>query len=180
MEGVRLLGPSKWAEIKKLAVGGIAGLLATRSAVDLKDKWRNLVRARWRRGGAEVAPRRCPTHDPLARRACLRAGLGRFHRRFLPHHPVHTNTTTGPPAVQTRVAKLPKSVLKARAHKSTSDIPLDLLLTGKPRPVLPAAPRALCALCAMGAAPAAAPDFSVSAAAKPLHCPSACPPLLLQ
>lgn len=73
VEGVRLLGPSKWAEIKKLAVGGIAELLASRSAVDLKDKWRNL----------------------------------------------------------TRVAKLPKSVLKARAHKSTSDIPLDLLLTVK-------------------------------------------------
>lgn len=35
-----------------------------------------------------------------------------------------------PPLLQTRVAKLPKSVLKARAHKSTSDIPLDLLLTG--------------------------------------------------
>lgn len=32
--------------------------------------------------------------------------------------------------LQTRVAKLPKSVLKARAHKSTSDIPLDLLLAG--------------------------------------------------
>lgn len=73
VEGVRLLGPSKWAEIKKLAVGSIAELLANRSAVDLKDKWRNL----------------------------------------------------------TRVAKLPKSVLKARAHKSTSDIPLDLLLTVK-------------------------------------------------
>ena len=47
MEGVRLLGPSKWAEIKKMAVGGIGELLTTRSAVDLKDKWRNLV------GGAE-------------------------------------------------------------------------------------------------------------------------------
>ena len=47
VEGVRLLGPSKWAEIKKMAVGGIGELLATRSAVDLKDKWRNLV------GGAE-------------------------------------------------------------------------------------------------------------------------------
>ena len=47
VEGVRLLGPSKWAEIKKMAVGGIGELLTTRSAVDLKDKWRNLV------GGAE-------------------------------------------------------------------------------------------------------------------------------
>jgi hypothetical protein len=44
VEGVRLLGPSKWAEIKKLANSGIADLLAARSAVDLKDKWRNLVR----------------------------------------------------------------------------------------------------------------------------------------
>ena len=35
-----------------------------------------------------------------------------------------------PLPLQTRVAKLPKSVLKARAHKSTSEIPLDLLLTG--------------------------------------------------
>ncbi|PSC76718.1 SANT Myb domain [Micractinium conductrix] len=73
VEGVRLLGPSKWAEIKKLAVGGIADVLTNRSAVDIKDKWRNL----------------------------------------------------------TRVAKLPKTVLKARAHKSTSDIPLELLLTVK-------------------------------------------------
>lgn len=32
------------------------------------------------------------------------------------------------------MAKLPKSVLKARAHKSTSDIPLDLLLAGELRP----------------------------------------------
>lgn len=60
MEGVRLLGPSKWAEIKKLAVGGIADLLASRSAVDLKDKWRNLARAVARgagpqpRGGTEL------------------------------------------------------------------------------------------------------------------------------
>jgi hypothetical protein len=73
VEGVRLLGPSKWAEIKKLANSGIADLLAARSAVDLKDKWRNL----------------------------------------------------------TRVAKLPKTVLKARAHKSTSEIPLELLLAVK-------------------------------------------------
>jgi hypothetical protein len=43
VEGVRLLGPSKWAEIKKMAVGGIGEVLTTRSAVDLKDKWRNLV-----------------------------------------------------------------------------------------------------------------------------------------
>jgi hypothetical protein len=44
VEGVRLLGPSKWAEIKKLTVSGICSLLTNRSAVDLKDKWRNLVR----------------------------------------------------------------------------------------------------------------------------------------
>ncbi|KAI3436234.1 hypothetical protein D9Q98_002288 [Chlorella vulgaris] len=73
VEGVRLLGPSKWAEIKKLTVSGICSLLTNRSAVDLKDKWRNL----------------------------------------------------------TRVARLSKAVLKSRSHKSTSDIPLELLLTVK-------------------------------------------------
>lgn len=73
VEGVRLLGPSKWAEIKKLTVSGICSLLTNRSAVDLKDKWRNL----------------------------------------------------------TRVARLSKVVLKSRSHKSTSDIPLELLLTVK-------------------------------------------------
>ena len=44
IEGVRLVGVGKWAEIKKLPLPGVAGMLLARSAVDLKDKWRNLVR----------------------------------------------------------------------------------------------------------------------------------------
>ncbi|GAB4821631.1 hypothetical protein N2152v2_008677 [Parachlorella kessleri] len=44
IEGVRLVGIGKWAEIKKLPVPAVAGMLANRSAVDLKDKWRNLSR----------------------------------------------------------------------------------------------------------------------------------------
>jgi hypothetical protein len=38
--GVERCGGGKWADIKKLGFGVIAG----RSAVDLKDKWRNLMR----------------------------------------------------------------------------------------------------------------------------------------
>lgn len=44
IEGVHLVGVGKWAEIKKLPLAAVSGVLLTRSAVDLKDKWRNLVR----------------------------------------------------------------------------------------------------------------------------------------
>jgi hypothetical protein len=44
VEGVRAAGAGKWAEIKRLPTGGVAAALAGRSAVDLKDKWRNLAR----------------------------------------------------------------------------------------------------------------------------------------
>lgn len=44
VEGVRIVGPGKWAEIKKLPIAQLTGLLVTRSPVDLKDKWRNLTR----------------------------------------------------------------------------------------------------------------------------------------
>ena len=40
MVGVERCGGGKWADIKKLGFAAIAG----RSAVDLKDKWRNLMR----------------------------------------------------------------------------------------------------------------------------------------
>ena len=40
VEGVERCGEGKWAEIKKLSFPSIAA----RSAVDLKDKWRNLMR----------------------------------------------------------------------------------------------------------------------------------------
>ena len=40
MHGVRQCGGGKWADIKKMGLSAIA----QRSAVDLKDKWRNLVR----------------------------------------------------------------------------------------------------------------------------------------
>ncbi|KAK2077810.1 hypothetical protein QBZ16_004658 [Prototheca wickerhamii] len=42
--GVRTVGPGKWAEIKRTAGAQVVELLASRSAVDLKDKWRNLTR----------------------------------------------------------------------------------------------------------------------------------------
>jgi hypothetical protein len=40
VEGVAVCGGGKWADIKKLGYPAIAA----RSAVDLKDKWRNLLR----------------------------------------------------------------------------------------------------------------------------------------
>lgn len=44
VEGVRVTGLGKWAEIKRLPIPGISTVLSTRSPVDLKDKWRNLSR----------------------------------------------------------------------------------------------------------------------------------------
>ena len=38
-----MVGTGKWAEIKRLPVAALTSTLATRSPVDLKDKWRNLV-----------------------------------------------------------------------------------------------------------------------------------------
>lgn len=44
VEGVQMAGPGKWAEIKRLPVPAVSGVLENRSPVDLKDKWRNLCR----------------------------------------------------------------------------------------------------------------------------------------
>ena len=44
VEGVQMAGPGKWAEIKRLPVRSVSGVLEHRSPVDLKDKWRNLCR----------------------------------------------------------------------------------------------------------------------------------------
>lgn len=44
IEGVRVAGLGKWAEIKRLNNSNIAETLSNRSPVDLKDKWRNLSR----------------------------------------------------------------------------------------------------------------------------------------
>ena len=44
VEGVAHYGRGQWADIKSLQANGVAAALATRSAVDLKDKWRNLLR----------------------------------------------------------------------------------------------------------------------------------------
>jgi hypothetical protein len=41
VEGVARCGGGKWADIKKLAFSSVG----YRTAVDLKDKWRNLLRA---------------------------------------------------------------------------------------------------------------------------------------
>lgn len=48
MAGVQRCGVGRWADIKRLQLPGIA----KRSAVDLKDKWRNLVRLAALRGSA--------------------------------------------------------------------------------------------------------------------------------
>ena len=60
--GVRMAGVGKWAEIKRLPVASITAPLAGRSPVDLKDKWRNLVRTspvpRWASRGGTNSP--CP------------------------------------------------------------------------------------------------------------------------
>lgn len=111
-------------------VGGISELLAQRSAVDLKDKWRNLVRLGCWSGTGSVLRNQTPSRAPPTVLG-LKCSAVRFHRhrmtRLLHSHKRCSRTCH----LQTRVAKLPKSVLKARAHKSTSDIPLDLLLAGE-------------------------------------------------
>ncbi|KDD74730.1 hypothetical protein H632_c1108p0, partial [Helicosporidium sp. ATCC 50920] len=44
VDGVLMLGAGRWAEVKRLGTPSVAAALAHRSPVDLKDKWRNLVR----------------------------------------------------------------------------------------------------------------------------------------
>lgn len=190
VDGVRLLGPSKWAEIKKLQVG----VFRTELPADVKRMHAGLV---CECPGQLPAPH-CCTRGPHSFQPLLTAGVAcllphpcccagwrhqraagaalggrpqgqvaqpgepgmllwhsgsvlcnqtpsrapptvlglkcsalRFHRhrmtRLLHSHKRCSRTCH----LQTRVAKLPKSVLKARAHKSTSDIPLDLLLAGE-------------------------------------------------
>lgn len=55
MLGVEQCGGGKWADIKKLGYG----VIAQRSAVDLKDKWRNLMRVAMLPHTAT----RCAEHD---------------------------------------------------------------------------------------------------------------------
>ena len=43
VEGVGHYGRGQWADIKSLKQNGVADALESRSAVDLKDKWRNLL-----------------------------------------------------------------------------------------------------------------------------------------
>ena len=43
VEGVAHYGCGQWADIKSLQANGVAAALASRSRVDLKDKWRNLL-----------------------------------------------------------------------------------------------------------------------------------------
>ena len=66
VEGVRLAGVGKWAEIKRLPVPAVADLLETRTPVDLKDKWRNLTRvARLPKAALRQRLQRGPSDVPL-------------------------------------------------------------------------------------------------------------------
>jgi hypothetical protein len=44
VRGVTHYGRGQWADIKALNIDGVSAALVNRSAVDLKDKWRNLLR----------------------------------------------------------------------------------------------------------------------------------------
>jgi Myb-like DNA-binding domain len=66
VEGVRLAGVGKWAEIKRLPVPAVADMLETRTPVDLKDKWRNLTRvARLPKAALRQRLQRSPSDVPL-------------------------------------------------------------------------------------------------------------------
>ena len=66
VEGVRMAGVGKWAEIKRLPVAGVADILETRTPVDLKDKWRNLTRvARLPKAALRQRLQRGPSDVPL-------------------------------------------------------------------------------------------------------------------
>ena len=66
VEGVRLAGVGKWAEIKRLPVAGVSDILDTRTPVDLKDKWRNLTRvARLPKAALRQRLQRGPSDVPL-------------------------------------------------------------------------------------------------------------------
>lgn len=66
VEGVNQAGIGKWAEIKRLNCPGIAAVLESRSAVDLKDKWRNLTRvARLPKVALKARLQRGPSDVPL-------------------------------------------------------------------------------------------------------------------
>jgi hypothetical protein len=66
VEGVRLAGVGKWAEIKRLPVPAVADVLETRTPVDLKDKWRNLTRvARLPKAALRQRLQKGPSDVPL-------------------------------------------------------------------------------------------------------------------
>ena len=86
MEGVAHYGRGQWADIKSLNANGVAAALASRSAVDLKDKWRNLLRIAmlpvlYKRREATEVPRGDAGARPRARRAEGRAARRRARRR---------------------------------------------------------------------------------------------------
>ena len=62
VRGVAHYGRGQWADIKSLSLHGVSAALESRSAVDLKDKWRNLLRIAMlpvlykRREATEVPP----------------------------------------------------------------------------------------------------------------------------
>jgi len=63
--GVEHFGRGQWADVKQLAAGDVATTLASRSSVDLKDKWRNLARVAALGGDGEAPLRRREAADAL-------------------------------------------------------------------------------------------------------------------
>jgi len=89
VEGVAHYGRGQWADIKSLQANGVAAALESRTAVDLKDKWRNLLRIAVlpvlykRREATEVPPATLArVRELAARKGASPGGVGRAGETF--------------------------------------------------------------------------------------------------